>query len=225
MNFEILFSPLRNFGEAFSLMYLVLEIKDKNRFENITKSFNKLFDSNLSIENVKCCIQKFKHNSLNFDADNFSETYNKLKIIKEDMKEIVRPPISKCLNCDNTLSKTGSSDIITFTLQKIVINEVENFQCYKCLNSYSADFYTQNDTKYLYPSNVETSIVQTSSQTAFDTFLLNTFDYLLFRSGVSFEGFCDYFNAVFPNNKIKRNLDRRRLSEAYFTYKIRNFCF
>ena len=93
----------------------------------------------------------------------------------------------------------------------------------KCLIVYSADYYVSNEKKYIYPSKLQPKILQTSSRTAFEIFLLQTFDLLLFRNGISFEGFGDFYNTLYPNDKIERNFDRRRLSESYFSFKIRNF--
>ncbi len=63
---------------------------------------------------------------------------------------------------------------------------------------------------------------QLSNFTFIDFNLLNFFDCLLVRNGISFEGFCDSYNMMYKANGI-RGLCRKRFSETWFSWKINYF--
>jgi hypothetical protein len=91
--------------------------------------------------------------------------------------------------------------------------------------------------KYLY-KNLDSKYITTSSQTSFEINLLSWFDINIVCNQISFSGFSEAYNIFHNPNKdvihfgsLKfeayfnllwyRTLDRRRLSEGWFTWKLR----
>jgi hypothetical protein len=97
-------------------------------------------------------------------------------------------------------------------------------KCKYCPNIYFFSNYTQNNDYFLYDPSVDNNFIRTSIRTCFDLKLVKYFDEQIVRSGVTFEGFADTFNSLFKDHlketENTRCLDRRRVGEAWYFYKV-----
>lgn len=224
LKLDDLFYPMSDLGQVFSLIYLSLHSNQED-FVEVASAFNQVFKTSYSSLDIKNCFYKFKH-LCNFDLALFKNTYSQLKTIKKDFCKSLVPPISYCLNCNSYLEKSFKVKSTTFYIRKASLNLIESLICKKCFYTYSADTYTDNTgNTYLYPQSTEISILITSSKTSFQKDLLVAYDGNLIRNGVSLEGFCDTYNTLYSSNKMNRDLDRRRLSEAWLTFKLRDYVY
>ena len=155
-----------------------------------------------------------------------------LIILKENFEKIVNkfpvyiyPPVSNCLNCDNKIifDKTRFQKSCTYFTEKIKNSITCNGHCTHCNINYSTDYYITHNTqqKYLYQKNVAITLIQTSSVTSFDSNLIRNFELSHFKNSISFIGFVDVYNMISSNCSESRNLNRLRLSEAWYTFILR----
>jgi hypothetical protein len=121
-------------------------------------------------------------------------------------------------------SNDSNKTITCYSFEGPENREYSSKKCKYCPNIYFFSNYTQNNDYYLYDPSVETKYIRTSLRTCFDLKLVKYFDEQIVRSGVTFEGFADSFNSLFKDHLIKseniRFLDRRRIGEAWYFYKV-----
>ena len=101
-------------------------------------------------------------------------------------------------------------------------------RCDLCDINYSFRNYTKckSGESFLYPPNIKLSFLATSNETCFELKLLRYFDEQIIRNGVSFEGFCDSYNLLYADQlNVMRPLNRIRLSEAWYSFKIKQLIF
>ena len=93
--------------------------------------------------------------------------------------------------------------------------------------TYNVDYYSKNNKKYLYSTNIVTKYLKLSNQIVFDKGLLNFYDQCLLAGCVGFETFATIYNNCYSTKEKTYNVSqiqlyRKRLSEAWFTYKLRS---
>jgi hypothetical protein len=92
---------------------------------------------------------------------------------------------------------------------------------YKVLCSLSSRSIFFNDEFYYYPNKISLNFFQLSSKTIIEIKLLRELEESIFRNGTSFQGFADVYNYL--NNESTRPLNRKRIAEAWFSWKLTIF--
>ena len=100
-----------------------------------------------------------------------------------------------------------------------------NKRCHRCSIEYSFRNYTKCNSsfEYLYSSKITSDYLATSRETCFEIKLLKYFDEQIIRNGVTFEGFSDSYNSLYYDVADVRPLNRVRLAEAWYSFKIKQF--
>lgn len=100
-------------------------------------------------------------------------------------------------------------------------------KCVQCNIDYSFRNYTRCSTSqsFLYPASIKLTFLATSLETCFEIKLLKYFNEQIIRNGVTFDGFSDSYNNLYREEGNFRPLDRRRLSEAWYSYNIKRYLY
>lgn len=211
-------SPLNSFEQVFNFVYLFIETKDRDNFNSLVEFFNYQYDTNLSVMQVNCLAEKLKL-FLGINFHSLILNYNNLSDKVKSLKKIIRPPLSNCLRCNRVLSRKVFKNTLTYYIDgpKETIQEI--LDCRICRIEYKYDKYSEDDIYMTYPNSCETSIFYLSDYLSFDIGLIFNLNHHILRNGVTFEGYADVYNEKILNDKYK--LNRKRLSEAFFSYNIK----
>lgn len=215
--------PFTSLKEFFTFFYLVSESEDDLEF--VVDSFNQI--SNLNINDVHLLLDKFQR-LFDLKESSFSSYFLSLKSVVSKKMKILLPPVNKCLQCGKNLEiSSNSNEITAFCFDSVRIMKQKSKYCSLCVIDYSFRNYTIGKTaaSYLYPQEVLLSFLATSKSTCFEIKLLQYFDEQVTRNGVTFEGFADSYNRINPEKEEIRSLNRIRLSEAWYSYKIKYFLY
>lgn len=220
-----LIQPFTSLREIMGFIYLYMETRGEFDYNNLIEIYSRHFATNLRIELIRSVVAKFDYLSNN-SFSNFVITYRELKSEISRIKIII-PPCDQCLKCSSKLVNVGNKTILTFYCDGSKFANYISLECKQCqiiYNAYNFEKKTSN-TAFKYKSNITTNIIKISSQTCFDTKLLNYLDESICRNGMKFDGFCEVYNRCFnqQSNSSNRILYRKRLSEAYFSFKITQF--
>ncbi|RNA01588.1 hypothetical protein BpHYR1_028691 [Brachionus plicatilis] len=168
-----------------------------------------------------------KDTSLN-DISNVSKIPKQdgLNIEENLKKSYLMPPVDSCINCKSVLDVNKTSNkIVSFCFDCPKIMYAKFGKCEKCDIEYSFRNYklcSKNET-FLYPAHIPLIFLATSQETCFEIKLLRFFDEQILRNGVTFEGFCDSYNNFYPDFVSGRPLNRIRLGEAWYSFKIKHY--
>ena len=217
--------PLDNLQQFFSLFYLIQESDDDHCF--ISESFNDIFGTNYSADSISLFLAKFL-NLFRMDKAGLVQLFASLKKKASNKKEYLLPPVNKCIDCHFILQSSNISKKIVaycFDSPKILFFKVK--RCERCDIDYSFRNYKRcsNSETFLYPEFVPLTFLATSQDTCFEIKLLRYLDEQIIRNGVTFEGFSDSYNQLYPKVVGERPLNRIRLSEAWYSYKIKHYLF
>jgi hypothetical protein len=169
--------------------------------------------------------KRFRERILFYYGVNFEviKKYFLIFLNERELKKEIVCPIKFCIHCKNELK------IVQNTKRKIRVYYFEGPVrlilykkfCHKCFITYDLSNYSdKNKINYIYPNFYEINFTKISDQTVIDNNLLHYFDELLMRNGITFEGFSDSYNEI--HKKLNISLNRLRLSEAYFVFKIKS---
>ena len=220
-----LIQPLKSLRELMGFIYLYMETRGEFDYHNLIDIFSKHFETNLRIESIRSIVAKFDYLSNN-SFSNFVIIYRELKS-EISRKITILPPCDTCLKCSSKLVYVSNKTILTYYRDGSKLANYVSLECNPCQIIYNAYNFEKKtlSTSFKYKANIKTNIIKISNQTCFDTSLLNYLDESICRNGMKFDGFCDVYNRC--NNQIAnknvRLLCRKRLSEAYFSYKITQF--
>ena len=223
---ELLF-PFTKSQQAICFLFLLLEREDEEDAHFISTSFNSVFETHFSAEFVNPMAQKFQ-NILKEDLKSIRTSYKKIKLLISQKPKTLTPPIKNCLYCNSTLVNAKLKNITTYHYNGPESNQIRFRRCNLCDTDYGLSSYVkrkknESDSFYIYPNKISTEYLQISNETCFELKLLRNLDEQIFRSGVTFEMFSISYNSLFENYAAKRPLCRKRLSEAWFTFKIKHF--
>jgi hypothetical protein len=216
--------PLKNINQTFAFMQLYLESLEDNDQDFMCMTFNEIFKTSFTIKTIALIIDKFS-NMLKNELCDLKSVYDKINGKLVYKPKLIKPPTNKCFYCSSILLQSHVKNGFAYYFDKPKKIRFQILKCYDCKIEYHQDTYIKviNQEKYLYSSNYNVEYVTTSSQTCFHIPLLKYLDECIIRSGMKFDGFTDIYNAITLGELEGRKLDRRRLSEGYFTYKIREY--
>ena len=214
------FFPFETFEICFIFFILFIDELDTNYFflkGFMSKYFNLNFDSDF--------IKRFSNRIFFYYGVSFEaiKKYFLIFLNERELKKDIVCPLKYCIHCKNELKivqKTKRNIRVYFFEGPVRLMLSKKF-CYKCFITYDLSNYTdKNKTSYIYPNYYEINFTKISDQTVIDNKLLHYFDELFMRNGITFEGFSDSYNEIHKNLNI--SLNRLRLSEAYFVFKIKS---
>jgi transcription elongation factor Elf1 len=210
---KILF-PLVNASEALSLILLYASSHGEVELDFVRHSFKKLYGKAIDNDVIRVTIDKFLC-LLNLDVKEMVNAYEKVECLIKHKKQVNR--IKNCVNCGQQTTQKKSKDIVTYTFDGPKLLTYYNAQCKICDINYDFEKYScKNSVNFYHDDNY----LMCSSQTCFEKRLLDLADEQIARNAITFEGFCDTYNNFFPCAQI-RPLNRKRFSQAWFTYKIK----
>ena len=168
--------PLKNLQEFFGLIFLYLESDDDLKF--VSNSFNDCFDTNYNDGDIELLLIKYLR-LLKLNETGLQEIFNKLKNKVNNKKQLIMPPVNRCLECKLLLSISSEKNEITaycFDKPKIMLQM--NKRCHRCSIEYSFRNYTKFNSsfEYLYSSKISSDFLATSRETCFEIKLLKYFD-------------------------------------------------
>ncbi len=214
--------PLDNLQQFFSLFYLIQEAEGD--FSFVSQCFNEMYDTSYDAVAINLLISKFLH-LFRLEKTGLDDLFGKLKLMVTKKKQYLKAPIDKCIFCHLILISKPSLHKITaycFDMPKEMFYKDQ--WCQRCDINFNFRNYTKCNSgeSFLYPSDFGLSFLATSRETCFELKLLRYFDEQIIRNGVTFEGFCDSYNLLYADNLFEmRPLNRQRLSEAWYSFKIK----
>jgi hypothetical protein len=171
-------------------------------------------------------VSKFNYLSNNAFSS-FVQTYKKIKLEIENRDIIIYPPLENCSKCLSKLQYLSDKTILVYYYDGPKMVKCVQTECNQCQIKYNVNNFEKSIAKesFLYGDNIKVDFIKTSNKTIFEAKLLIYLDEHICRNGMKFDGFSDSYNIVNEErfNKNIRKLDRRRLSEAWFTFKIKQF--
>ena len=223
MSLKATLYPLVSLKQLYCLMFLVQESDGDHRF--VSSNFNDLFGTNYDVDSIKVLLAKFT-TLFGTDDAGLSDLFSTLKLKAKLKRQFIVAPVSRCLKCNFILETSRHSHKLiayNFDSPKEMWYQVK--QCMHCEISYSFRNYTHNksDQSFLYPLNLALTHLATSSETCFEIKLLRYFHEQIVRNGVTFEGFCDSYNQLYPEFVGERPMNRIRLSEAWYSFRIKHY--
>jgi hypothetical protein len=205
-----------------SFFYLYINSYSKD-FAEISESMNRLFQLNYSTAETKNIFDNLIF-SKNISLDGLTNLMRRLNDEIKSFNSCIYPPVQNCTYCDKKLSFKSKKKVIIYKLNGAEMSNIISNECKSCEITFSLNTFEINRSKerYFYPPSIKITHFETSLQTIFETRLLMNFDEFLSRNHVPFDGFCDTYNIINISelNNTLRPLDRRRLSEAWFSWKI-----
>ncbi|CAF0952518.1 unnamed protein product, partial [Brachionus calyciflorus] len=219
MNQEV-FYPLKSIGEVFSFIFGCVKVDIEHEKETLVDNFNEIFNSNINFHEIEPLLSKFCY----FFGFNYKELSEKFKLLDDKLnarKNFVYPPVKNCLFCNDSLIFYEAKEILTYTKNGSQIMTFSKFKCSFCHIIYEIDRYLIRG-EWFYYSECLSNYIYLSSYIVFERSLLENLNVHIIKNNVSFKGFTDAYNEGHKNVSIKP-LCRKRLSEIWFTYKIRKF--
>jgi hypothetical protein len=149
----------------------------------------------------------------------------KLNNILSTTKKIIKVPINECLKCRTILINFKQKEINVYFQSSSEKCLIQTKICKICNIQYNLNTYKFliNNEAFYYPKLIDMKFIQTSTQIVFEKNLIEIFDQFMSRNQVTFEGFTETYNKLYINNKLNRELNRKRLTECWFYYKILNY--
>ncbi|CAF1001166.1 unnamed protein product [Brachionus calyciflorus] len=219
------FYPLVNLKQFVSLFFLVQQSNDDYDF--VCESFNELFNTNYDYDSISLLVSKFI-TLFGFNKTELIDFFSCLEKMLMKKKKYLMPPVNKCFDCENSLdTQKKACKIVAYCLDSPKILYFKTKTCKRCEIEYSFRHYKRcisNETFLYQPSEIS-SFLATSQETCFEMKLLRYLDEQIIRNGVTFEGFCDSYNQLYPEFIEGRPLNRIRLAEAWYSFKIKHYLF
>jgi hypothetical protein len=193
-------------------------------YNYIKDSIQRHFGTSLTLDNIRAIVSKFNFFS-KYAFSNFVTTFKKLKNEIKTREMIVFPPVLQCSKCSSTLVYLSDKTILVYYYDGPKMVKCVQTECNLCQIKYNVNNYENSITKelFLYEKNITVNFIKISNKTIFEVKLLKYLDEHIIRNGMKFDGFSDSYNCINEHcySVDIRKLDRRRLSEAWFTFKIK----
>ena len=223
MSLKDVLHPLTNLKQFYGFFFLVQESDGDHHF--VSESLNEIFDTNFGCDTIGLLLAKFS-SLFGMDGCSLEKLFASLKLKAKQKKRFLLPPVLKCLKCNFLLENSRQShNIIAYNLNSPEEMCYMKKLCKPCNISYSFRNYTRNesDESFLYPHNLALTHLATSNETCFELKLLHYFHEQIIRNGVTFEGFCDSYNQLYPEYAGQRPMNRIRLGEAWYSFRIKYY--
>jgi hypothetical protein len=221
-----LIHPLQSVQELMGFIYLYFESHGEFDFNFLNEIFQRHFTTVLSFDTIRAIVSKFNYFSNNAFS-NFVQTFKKIKLEIENREMIIYPPLDNCSKCLSKLQYLSDKTILVYYYDGPKMVKCVQTECNQCQIKFNVNNFEKSITKeyFLYDNNIKVNFIKISNKTIFETKLLIYLDEHICRNGMKFDGFSDSYNCVNESSFKKniRKLDRRRLSEAWFTFKIKQF--
>ncbi len=226
MSLKDVLLPLENLQQFYSLYYLVQVADGEHSF--ISDGLNEIFKTEYTATSIRVLLAKFS-NLFGMETVSLNSLFTSLKQIASKKKQYILPPITCCLFCSFILVPHNSTQKITsYCFDSPKLLWYQDKWCKHCDINFSFRNYSNLKTNetFLYPPDIKLSFFASSSETCFDLKLLHYFDEQIIRNGVTFEGFSDSYNSLYADQlKEIRPLNRKRLSEVWYSYKIKQYLY
>jgi hypothetical protein len=216
--------PLQNLHQFYSFIFLIQNSDEDLNY--VSESFNSIYGTQYNVDSISILKSKFLH-LFSFDHSDLNALFSNLSLKALNKKQYLLPPISQCISCKFFLEFSSTHKIIAYCFDSPKIMYFQVKRCARCNIDFSFRNYTycSSSQSYLYPSSIKISHIATSKETCFEIKLLKYFNEQIIRNGVTFEGFTDSYNRLYPEAVNGRPLDRRRLAEAWYSYNIKQLLF
>lgn len=217
MSLKDILYPLVNLKQFYGLFFLVHQF--------VSESFNEIFNTNFSSDSIVVLLAKFSQ-LFDMDARSLKDLFFTLKLKAKRKTRNLLPPVNRCIKCNFILQNPSQSRrIIAYNFNSPSEMMSQLMLCANCDITYSFSNYTLNKSheSFIYPHYINLTHLAISCDTCFELKLLHYFHEQIIRNGVSFEGFCDSYNQLYPVYANKRPMNRIRLSEAWYSFRIKHY--
>ncbi|CAF1102745.1 unnamed protein product [Brachionus calyciflorus] len=200
-------------------MYFALEFEIQYDSGIIKDYFSEKYQKNIDPNSLECLMSKFCF-LMGTNIVAFKNLKNDLKIILRKKTESVYPDILVCKFCESKLISYDSSILYTYSLNKSGNVRFIRKSCTKCQAFYEIDRYGIGAKTYFYEFS-STKYFKLSNQTVFHLDILIDISHHIARNNMTFEGYSEVYNH--KNGETSRTLNRKRLSEIWFSYQLRKY--
>ena len=216
--------PFENLQQFYGMFYLIQQAEGDYDF--VCDSFDEIFGIKYDVISIKNIVSKFLR-LFHVDHNGLFELFKKLKKKSFSRKQYILPPVNQCIHCNFLLETFSSSQkIMAYCLDEPKLMYYKTRYCSRCKIEYTFRNYKRsNDEYFIYPRSISLKFLATSLETCFEIKLLKYLDEQIVRNGMTFDGFSDSYNQLYSNIVNERPLYRKRLAEAWYSYKIKFFLY
>jgi len=226
--------PFENLQQFYGMFYLIQQAEGDYDF--VCDSFDEIFGIKYDVISIKNIASKFLR-LFHVDHNGLFELFKKLKKKSFSRKQYILPPVNQCIHCNFLLETFSSSQKImaycldepkllyyNYCIVKQDIVLVVEYTFRKIEYTFR-NYKRSNDEYFIYPRSISLKFLATSLETCFEIKLLKYLDEQIVRNGMTFDGFSDSYNQLYSNIVNERPLYRKRLAEAWYSYKIKFFLY